>query len=62
MKYGKIMLPKGKKPLVLSIDDVSYYEYMDGDGFADKLIVTDEGKVRNVYTDARARNTPAPTT
>lgn len=55
MKYGKIMLPKGKKPLVLSIDDVSYYEYMDGDGFADKLIVTDEGKVRNVYTDAEGK-------
>lgn len=55
MKYRKIMLPKGKKPLVISIDDVSYYEYMDGDGFADKLVVTEDGKVRNVYTDAKGK-------
>ncbi|MGX1748938.1 polysaccharide deacetylase family protein [Glutamicibacter protophormiae] len=53
MAYRKIMLPKGKQPLVLSVDDVSYYEYMDGDGFASKLLVDDDGKVRNEYTDAK---------
>lgn len=52
MKYRDILLPQGKKPLVFSIDDVSYYEYMDGDGFADRLVLTEDGKVRNVYTDA----------
>ena len=31
---GDIMLPEGKKPFVMSQDDVCYYEYMDGDGFA----------------------------
>ena len=55
MKYRDIMLPPGKKPLVLSIDDVSYYEYMDGDGFADKLVLTKDGDVRNVYTDAEGK-------
>lgn len=41
---AKIYLRNGKKPLVLSIDDVSYYEYMDGDGFAKRIIIQDNGK------------------
>lgn len=52
MAYQPITLPAGKKPLVLSIDDVSYYEYMKGDGFADKLVIDKDGKVRNTYADA----------
>lgn len=47
MEKGKIMLPEGKIPFVLSQDDVSYYEYMDGDGFASRLIVDETGKVTN---------------
>ena len=42
---GEIYLPPGKKPLVISQDDVSYYEYMDGDGFASRLVVDENGKV-----------------
>lgn len=49
-----LMLPEGKKPLVISFDDLSYYEYMDGDGFADRLIVED-GKVVNEYRDAKGK-------
>ena len=49
MKEGEILLPPGKIPFVLSQDDVSYYHYMDGDGYASKLIVDEEGKVRNEY-------------
>lgn len=55
MRYTPLYLPKGKKPLVLSIDDVSYYKYMDGAGFASKLILTPEGKVTNTYTDAAGK-------
>ena len=40
-----IYLPAGKKPLVLSIDDVNYYNYMLDDGFASRLDVDDEGNV-----------------
>jgi len=51
---GDIMLPEGKKPFVLSQDDVNYYEYMTdsdgdhladagGDGFADKIVIGDDG-------------------
>ena len=51
MSEGKIMLPPGKIPFVLSQDDVSYYHYMDGDGFADKLVLDENGKVKAQYTE-----------
>jgi len=51
MSPGEILLPEGKIPFVLSQDDVCYYHYMDGDGFASKLIVDDEGKIRNEYIE-----------
>ena len=43
--WGTIMLPEGKIPFVLSEDDVSYYHYMDGDGFATKLVIDDNGDI-----------------
>lgn len=43
MVQGSIMLPEGKKPFVLSVDDVSYYEYMEGHGFATKIIIGEDG-------------------
>lgn len=51
MQMKPIYLPAGKTPFVLSQDDVCYYHYMDGDGFATKLVVDDEGKVRNEYVE-----------
>lgn len=45
MVYQKIYLPEGKKPFVLSQDDVSYYEYMTGDGFANRIVVTEDGEL-----------------
>lgn len=51
MTRKEILLPPGKVPFVLSQDDVCYYHYMDGDGFATKLIVDEEGKVRNEYVE-----------
>ena len=47
----EIRLPQGKKPFVLSQDDVSYYHYMDGDGYAQKLIVDENGDVKNTYIE-----------
>ncbi|MDN5717524.1 MAG: polysaccharide deacetylase [Janibacter sp.] len=52
MAYVPIRLPPGKKPLVISEDDVSYYEYMDGDGFATTMVIGDDGAVTNTYEDA----------
>ena len=44
MKPGTIMLPEGKIPFVMSQDDLCYYPYMDGDGFASRIIIGDDGK------------------
>lgn len=52
MRYTPILLPPGKRPLVLSIDDVSYYSYMTGDGFASNLALGADGRVTSTYTDA----------
>lgn len=49
MSKGKIMLPEGKIPFVLSEDDVSYYHYMDGDGFATKMVIDDNGDIKCEY-------------
>ncbi len=59
-RQGDIYLPAGKKPFVLSVDDVNYYKYMTdgdgdgypdakGDGFASKLVIGSDGKVTNEY-------------
>lgn len=48
---GKILLPEGKIPFVLSQDDVSYYHYMDGDGYASRLIIDENGDVKNEYIE-----------
>ena len=40
-----IYLPEGKKPFVLSQDDVCYYEYMEGDGFPSRLVIGADGKI-----------------
>lgn len=46
-----ILLPPDKIPFVLSQDDVSYYHYMDGDGFASRLILDENGDVKNEYIE-----------
>lgn len=44
MKKGEILLPEGKQAFVMSQDDVCYYEYMDGDGFASRMVIGEDGK------------------
>ena len=51
MSRGTIMLPPGKKAFVLSQDDVSYYHYMDGDGYASRLVLDDNGDVKCEYIE-----------
>lgn len=45
------LVPEGKKPLVLSVDDVNYYDYMKEDGFARKLVLDENNDVKNLYID-----------
>lgn len=58
-----IRLPQGKKPLILTETNVNYYYYMvdgdgdkiadkDGDGFASKLVLGEEGSVTAQYINA----------
>ncbi len=44
MVMKKILLPEGKIPFVMSQDDVNYYDYMDGEGFATKIVIGEDGK------------------
>ncbi|MEA4965197.1 MAG: polysaccharide deacetylase [Oscillospiraceae bacterium] len=71
--YGNIRLPAGKKPFVMSQDDVNYYGYMisgedgsqdtpifaksSGDGFADKIVIGDDGYPTCEYMDANGNVT-----
>ncbi|MCU5746989.1 polysaccharide deacetylase family protein [Staphylococcus sp. SQ8-PEA] len=45
VKRKKLKLPKGKKPLILSIDDMNYYSYMRGHGYADRLTLNKDHQV-----------------
>ncbi len=45
MKRNTLMIPDGRKPLVISIDDTNYYEYMLENGFTYKLILGDDGEI-----------------
>ena len=42
---AELQLPAGKKPLVLSIDDLNYYDYMREQGNVYKLIIDSDGRV-----------------
>lgn len=41
MLKAKLMLPEGKKPIILSYDDTCYYNYMLTNGFTYKLVIKD---------------------
>jgi hypothetical protein len=45
VKKKDIYLPEGKKPLIMSFDDMNYYDYMLTDGFAQRLDVDENGKI-----------------
>jgi hypothetical protein len=48
-------VPAGRKPLILSIDDLNYYPYMRANGTVSRLVVDDEGRLA-------ARTATGPTT
>ncbi|MBD0379598.1 polysaccharide deacetylase family protein [Paenibacillus sp. WST5] len=45
VKPKELRLPPGKKPVVLSIDDLNYYTYMKENGNAYRLVLDDDGEV-----------------
>ncbi len=57
MVRNTLMLPAGKKPLILSFDDVNYYPYMLQQGFTSKLILGEDGQIWAECTDPYTKET-----
>ncbi len=71
--YGELRLPEGKKPFIMSQDDLNYYSYMigtgsgmnetpifadtKGDGFAHRMIIGEDGYPTCEYMDANGNVT-----
>ena len=53
MRRNTLMIPEGKKPIVLSFDDLSFYNYMTGDGFMSRYIVGHDGEIWAEGVDPR---------
>ena len=56
MVKNTLYLPEGKKPLILSYDDVNYYEYMLANGFTYKLIIGKDGKLWSWGKDPQGKD------
>ena len=52
-----LKLPVGKKAVVLSIDDLSYYHSYKAAGYPNKLVLDENGVVKCEYTDANGVTT-----
>ena len=48
---NNLLLPEGKTAVIMSEDDLSYYHSYDGQGYATKLVLDENGKVKCEYTD-----------
>ena len=57
MRRNTLMLPEGKKPLIISFDDVNYYPYMLEEGFTSKLVVGEDGQIWAECTDPYTQET-----
>lgn len=57
MVRNTLKLPEGKKPLVISFDDVNYYPYMLEEGFTSKLVLGDDGQIWAECTDPYTKET-----
>ena len=54
---GQILLPEGKKPLILSLVPAHYTTGLAGDGFARRLVVASGGQIACEYVDAEGKAT-----
>lgn len=50
------VLPNGKKPLILSVENLSYSSVRNGDGVATRLALDDQGEVQAAYVDAEGHD------
>lgn len=56
-KNTNLKLPEGKKPVILSLDDLSYYHSYKAAGYPEKLVTDENGDVKCQYTDAQGNTT-----
>lgn len=56
MVRNTLMLPEGKKPLIVSYDDVNYYQYMIENGFTWKLVLGEDGDVWSYGKDPQGND------
>lgn len=52
LEQKNLVLPKGRKPLVISVDNPNYASVHNGDGVATKLALDENGEVQAVLSDA----------
>ncbi len=57
MRRNTLMVPEGKKPLIISFDDTNYYEYMLEEGFTSKLVLASDGEIWAECTDPYTQET-----
>lgn len=57
MVRNTLKLPEGKKPLIISFDDVNYYQYMLEEGFTSRLLVGEDGEIWAECTDPYTQET-----
>ena len=51
-----LLLPEGKKPLIISYDDVNYYDYMRQNGIVWKLIIGANGEIWDYGKDPQGND------
>ena len=62
MRRKELLLPVGKRPLILSIDDLNYYRYMIEAGLPHKLVIDDNGEVAALGIDPHGQEVVSRTT
>ncbi len=56
MEEQTLRLPEGKRPIVLSQDNLNYSTVKNGDGIATKLVLDENGEVKAQYTDSEGHD------
>ncbi len=55
-----VTIPEGRKPLILSVENLTYESVRNGDGVATRLALDKDGNVGAVYTDAEGHDLIGP--
>ena len=56
MDQKTLKLPSGRRPIIISQDNLSYSDVTNGDGIATRLALDENGKVKAVFTDSEGHD------